>query len=265
MMRLIFSSFILLICFSKVFSQKEGFKHPLPYSLNYTNLKITDSPKKIRDSCLTFPLEYGEDSIDYLACLNTITIDYFYPIGWSRTGAFAYVQLVDIDGELPTYSMKIVNHQIEATSVSTNIPTGFTPVEDFDGIYDFWMKNQDDINSSIKLHNIVSQTIVYKPIKKLKQRSEFKLKLIPKKGNKPYGEKGTFVYQYEIKLNLGKGKERSLCKYEYRSKQRKIDDIKIAGIIKSPFQKKAILVLSSREWVSGANQNLTFKLIVINW
>jgi hypothetical protein len=257
-------SFLMLFFYLEAFSQEQKLKYPLPSSLNYTNLKITDAPKKNRDSCLTFPLEYGEDTLDYLACLNNINIDYFYPIGWSRGGAFAYAQLVDVDGELPTYKMLIINSPIKATSTSNSIPVGFSPAEDFDDVYDFWVENKNDVDGLMELHHIRSNTISYKPITKLRQNSKFKLELVPKKGKIPFGE-GTFVYQYQIKLNLDKGKERILYKYEYLSVQRKIDEINIVGIIQSPFEKKAVLVLSSREWVDYANQNLTFKLIVINW
>jgi hypothetical protein len=256
--------FLMLFFYLEAFSQEQKFKYPLPSSLNYTNLKIIDGPEKNRDSCLIFSLEYCEDTLDYLACLNNINIDYFYPIGWSRGGAFAYAQLIDVDGELPTYKMLIVNSPIKATSISNSIPVGFTPVEDFDDIYDFWVENKNSIDGLMELHHIIPNTISYKPVTKLRQNSKFKLELVSKKGKIPFRE-GTFVYQYQIKLNLGKGKEHILYKYEYLSVQRKIDEINIVGIIPSPFEKKAVLVLSSKEWVAHANQSLTFKLIVINW
>lgn len=264
-MQLILGSLLLSIVSFSLYGQEKPYKYPLPEGLDYTRLKITDSPKEIRDSCLTFPLEYYEDTLEYLACLDTINIDYFYPVGWSRAGAFAFVQVVDIDGHLPSYEMYVTNYQIEASNVSTSFPTGFAPVEDFDDLYDFWNSNQDNVNRLIKLHNIAPKTIVYTPIEKLKQRSDFKLKLVPRRGSKPYGEPGTFVYKFEIKLNLDKEKERSLYKYEYGSSQRRINDVKIAGMIKSPFKKTAILVLAVKEWVKHANQHLTFKLVVINW
>jgi hypothetical protein len=254
----------MLFSYSEAFSQEKKFKYPLPSSLNYTNLKITDSPKKDRDSCLVFPLEYCEDTLDYLACLNNINIDYFYPIGWSRGGAFAYAQLVDIDGELPTYKMRIINSPIRATNISNSVPVGFNPAEDFDDISDFWVESKSDVDQLMELHHIMPNTVSYQSVQKLKQNSKFKLKLVPKKGKIPFGE-GTFVYQYQIKLNLEKEKELILYKYEYLSVHRKIDAINIVGIIPSPFEKKAVLVLSSKEWVDHANQSLTFKLIVINW
>lgn len=264
MIRLSFYLFFTLAISFEAFSQEKEYKYPLPVGLNYTQLKIKDSPQKSQDSCLSYPLKIYEDTLDYLGCLNKVTIDYFYPIGWSKEGAFAYAQLVDIDGELPTYKIHIIDWVL---SSEKGLAVGFTPSEDYGDFEDFWTNNQLNVNYLMENHVILPNTIKFRPIKgfSTSETNGFAIQLIPKRTNLPYGEKGTFIHEYQLKLIASKNDERLINKYEYTGSPMKIADISIAGIIESPFQKKAILVLTVKEWVQHAGKNLRFKLVVVNW
>jgi hypothetical protein len=236
-------------------------KYPLPEGIMYASILKPLAKEKIKEKgCIEPPLLSYEDTLEYLGCQYNTYIDGFYPIGWSKEGVFAYARYLEDGVQLTDYEVQVIDYKKKEGIV------GFWTGEDYDGLKDMWQEEKRGVEEALDHHQIIpNNSLPFEAVQGLAiENSGYALKLKVDKAVHPRYD-NNFVQNYQLKMKKSNGSEVIIADYEYRGKKRKYSGIQIAGVLKSPYHKKGILVLSCQEYLNETDRNFTFKLIVINW
>ena len=190
--------------------------------------------------------------------MNYSYIDGFYPIGWSKGGGFAYVRYMDDGESLTNHEIMVIDSPLRRDS-SRAYSVGFMPSAGYDSIDDFWQAMGEPIEGLLTRHKIESNL---KPFRKVQgfatQGSGYSITLDVKRANY-IKETISYVDSYELKVN-----GTIIARYNYKGNER-YNNIKIAGVLESPYSQKAILVLMREQYLGKKHINTIPKLMVINW
>jgi hypothetical protein len=228
---------------------------PIPTGLDYTYLTWLSEEKEAKLYCTDTACQDYLDTLEHLSCQHDCYLDGFYPIGWSRAGAFAYVHYKNNGVQLTDYEIKVVDSPKRKIKNQASYATSFIPVEDFEGISDLWGKKQKDIERLLRDNQIQSVPTVFHPI----SLAEEKLTL-----RKNRSKTDQTIDSYELILHAN-GNEVVLSRYKQQARANRIKQIKIVGWVPSPYTSKVAIIMAYEEIVAPSITNYTFRLVVVNW
>lgn len=243
---------LLIMAISTVGLAQDTIHRPVPVGCNYSYLPWFSTEKEAAAYCEATICNNYLDTLEHLGCQHDCYMDGFYPIGWSKSGAFAYVHYQD-DGEgLTDYTIKVIDSPKRKMKGKT-YATAITPVEDYNDISHLWQAAATDIQSFLDNNQIYPNTGKFSPISFAKD----KLKLIHRKQN----QNGS-IYAYEIALYIGNNE---VVLHTWENTQQEIQTVELVGWFASPYSSKVALLLAYTTVSPQKNKNHTFKLVMANW
>lgn len=252
--KLIIGVLFLMMVTSVVGWSQDTMHRPVPTGAYYTYLPWVSKEKEAKECGEVIVCENYLDTLEHLGCQHDCHVDGFYPIGWSKAGAFAYVHYQD-DGEgLTDYVIKVIDSPKRKMKNKT-YATSVTMIEEYNNIRHLWNTEAVYLQAFLDDNQIQSNTGKFHPIAFAKD----KLKLIQKRN----GQDGA-VSAYKLVLQMGSN-EVSLYEYTNQARNWNLDQVKIVGWYSSPYTSKVVFVLSYMEISPRKNRNHTFKLVTANW
>jgi hypothetical protein len=191
----------------------------------------------------TFKKYYGP------AEYNSLLIEGFYPIGWSRDGKFAYY-VEPVDEACGCYFAELVIQDLRTDKVLwrfKNDPDSWVDKEGAplpDDIRKVWKRNERTFAEKLREHGIVQVArFTLLPSTFISGGKEYRAKVTAIRGDDPDGMNR--IQKVALDLTSPPLGNKTLYNAEYKNDEMYVSplDVAVAGAYKSPFENRAAIVL----------------------